>query len=552
MTVALAPHAPAAPAAKRIRHSGTARRKDDDRIVDLFRFPGLTHLAVPLERHRQRKDRRGRHAQYPALALLVVSAAARVTGSLASALTALQDGELWARCQDAFYARTEIELPDRAPTRDHVNELRKDIASDPLTMRDLRLAFTRSSVRQARKLGNLTEGGQPDWAGPDPRHVIFGDGTIVRRYSDAELITCEFTGRTLLSGSRARDARSARVQHEFRKVGSDQKNSSGINHVTLHTRTSHGLVVLAVGTELGAEQWTALDLLDDVAAETGDGVHTLVYDGALTGWAVEYAMARHGIQTFSKVPAASVKTEVQEYTRDEVDLYVSGVAREHGLEATGRIAKVLRKDVLRQMYRGERPTAVGTSIYPPSKPDADYDLVYSTYVFVKARHRDSGGRRCEHSLVLDDGALFSTDVDPISELLVKDEYLPAITSTRRRRRDGRWGTDTSFLVPCPDGDFEWTATWDPDATRYRRDSAELGRAPQDPFGWRMRAVPRHDRERFSLVSAGRNDSESFNRWFKDTLTNKRAATIDGRRQLLDLLLGAVVKNSDTWSTYMGR
>lgn len=113
-------------------------------------------------------------------------------------------------------------------------------------------------------------------------------------------------------------------------------------------------------------------------------------------------------------------------------------------------------------------------------------------------------------------------------------------------------TTTTYLVPCSDEDFVWEILWNPSTKRYHRDSTETDRSPADPLGWRLRAVPRFDYERFGRINAGRNDSESFNRWYKDTLTNKRGATIDGRRQLLDLILGAVVKNSDTWSAYNGR
>lgn len=366
----------------------------------------------------------------------------------------------------------------------------------------------------------------------------------------AEVITCPVTGLPTLTGSRAGTIEKARIQKEFRVSGADDKHATGINHVALHTRTSYGLIVLAVGTELGAELWTALDLLGLVARHAGDGVHSLVYDGAVTGWATEYAMGRLGIQVMGKVPAASAKKDSHTYAKEQIDSYVSTVARERGLQVKPgrRVERVLRSDIHGQMYRGERPTAIGTSIYPPSNPTSKYDLVYSTYLFTTATHTHGGGP-CEHTLVLDDGALFTVDIDPVSELLVKDEYLPAISSVRHSRPRGRWGTTTSFLVPCESGDFPWTVTWDPADTRYHRESTDHDRAPADPFGWRMRAVPRFDRERFGVVSSGRNDSESFNKWFKDSLPNKRAASITCQGQRLDQLLGALAKNSDTWSAF---
>ena len=533
-----------------VRTTGTARRSDDDRIVALFGFPGLTHLGEALDRHRAAKDPRGRRPAYPALALLATAACARITGSQASALTTLAKPELWERCREAFLTLTEIELPDRAPNREHIREFRADVTARLATMDDLSESFTDAAVGQARHLGNLLAGVAPDWASPDARHLVFGDGTIVARYSNAEVIVCPVTGRKVLTGSRARTIDSARIQKEFRVSGADDKHSSGINNVGLHTRTAFGPITLATDIELGAEQWTALDLLDRLVRRAGNGIHTLVYDGAITGWSVEYAMARHGIQVMGKVPAASSKKDAHVYAKEQIDAYVTSVARERGLKVRngGRIDKILRSDVLGQMYRGELPTVIGTSVYPPSTPNGQFDVVYSTYLFSTATHTTDAGP-CEHTLVLDDGALFTVAIDPVSELLVKEEYLPAISSVRHVRPRGLWGTTTEFLVPCASGDFAWTVTWDPRATRYTRDSKEEGRSPDDPIGWRLRTTPRFDRERHRFVDTARNDSESLNKAFKDTLPNKRGASITGQGQRLDYLLFGVVRNSDTWLAY---
>jgi hypothetical protein len=530
------------------RTTGTTRRSEDDRIVALFGFPGLTHLSEALDRHRAAKDPRGRKAHFPALALLATAACARITGSQAAATTALKKPELWARCQEAFYALTEVELPDRPPTLDHVREFRKQVTQRTETLDDLSEAFTAAATGQARHLGNLARGVAPDWAEPDEAHVIFGDGTIVARYSDAEVIVCPVTGRKILTGSRAKDPKSAKIQREFRISGADDKNSAGINHVGMHTRTEYGPIVLATDIELGAEQWTALDLLDRVVRHAGDGVHTLVYDGAVTGWAVEYAMARHGIQVMGKIPAASSKTDAHRYSQEQIDHYVATVAREKNLEARGRVDRLLRSDILGQMYRGERPTAIGTSIYPSTTAECGYEVVYSSYLFTTARH-DTAHGPCEHTLVLDDGALFTVTVDPVSELLVKDEHLPAISSVRNARSGGAWGTTTHFLVPCQTGDFEWTYTWTPAPTRHTRDSARQNRSPADPFGWRLRTTPRLVRDHHRVVTRARNDSESLNKAFKDTLPSKRGASIHAQGQRLDYLLFGVMRNSDTWLAY---
>ena len=147
-----------------VRTTGTARRSNADRIVDLFGFPGLANFSDALDHHRASKHPQGRRPTFPALALLATTACARITGSTASALTELQSPTLWARCRDAFCDLTEVELPDQAPTRDHIRAFRNDIAT-PDTMDALAREFTIAAIGQARQMGHLRPGGTPDASG---------------------------------------------------------------------------------------------------------------------------------------------------------------------------------------------------------------------------------------------------------------------------------------------------------------------------------------------------------------------------------------------------
>lgn len=529
--------------------TGGSRQSDGTLITELFGFPMLNNLGDVLDAARARRDPRGRRPDYPPSALLAANAAARVAGSTTGAVKTLREPLVWPTCQEAYWRLTGVELPDGPPNRDHIQEFRATVAATPGLTGQLAVAFTRAAVRMAQRIGNLTPGVDPDWAAPRREHVIYGDGTIVKRYSDAEVIFDPFTEKEILIRSRAKSPGSARIQKEFRVSGEDGKKAPGINNVLLHTRTPPGQIVLAVGTELGAEVWTALDLVDLVMAEAGDGVHTLVYDGAVTGWAVEYLMAHHRVRFLGKVPAASSKTDAHKYTKDQLDTYLSEVARERGLATTGRVGASIRQSFLREMYSGDRPTPVGTTIYPPSTPKGEFDHVLGVYVFTSAEHTVPGCTPCTHTLVMDNGDLFTVTIDPASELLVKDQLLPAISCLPRRGAGGRWGTTSTYQVPCTWGDFSHTIEWDPAGVRFRREDPPGDRSPKDPLGWRLQPPARNAHGRHQVVNDARNDSEQFNAWYKAALPHGRAASLSRAGQALDLLSMGLVKNSDTWHRY---
>jgi hypothetical protein len=244
-----------------MRQTGTARRADAEQMVSLFQYPGLITLGRALdESDADYKDARGRKALYSPRLLLAVAACARVSGSVASALSTLGDGDTWARCMAAYSRMPDAEsVPDAPPTRDHIVYWYKKVAQRAGLIRALEESFTDVSVRQARSLGNLPTSREPKWADVDVLHLIEGDGTIVKPFSDVREVINPLTKKTMLIGSRAREDKNAKIQREVRLMGSDGKSASGINFVSFRTRTPFGSIVLGVRSELGAEQWAALD-----------------------------------------------------------------------------------------------------------------------------------------------------------------------------------------------------------------------------------------------------------------------------------------------------
>jgi hypothetical protein len=537
-----------------MRQTGTARRADAEQMVSLFQYPGLITLGRALdESDADYKDARGRKALYSPRLLLAVAACARVSGSVASALSTLGDGDTWARCMAAYSRMPDAEsVPDAPPTRDHIVYWYKKVAQRAGLIRALEESFTDVSVRQARSLGNLPTSREPKWADVDVLHLIEGDGTIVKPFSDVREVINPLTKKTMLIGSRAREDKNAKIQREVRLMGSDGKSASGINFVSFRTRTPFGSIVLGVRSELGAEQWAALDLIDQIVSHAADGVHTVVYDGALTGWHVDYLMANHRIQVLGKI-AASSGPEASD-AADGLRERAKSLAAEHSVDTKhAYVEHVFRNDVLEQMYAGTRPHPVGTSVYPRNSPrpgERRYEVTHGHYEFLTADHIDTHGKRCSHDLVMDDGALFVLELDERNDTPVKGAYLRCDSVHATGNTAGAYGREMTFQVPCGQGTFTYTSTWQPQNRRFHRDDPKKDRAPADAVGWRLRPVPQFDQEPFVAVQTARNISESYNAWFKRSLPGKgreRAASITRAGQELDFLLGGVVNNSNTWA-----
>lgn len=542
------------------RRSGTSKTWEPQQIAELFAFPGLYDLAPIAEKAMRQPGSKGRRAHYPAAALLAMTAAARATGSLAEACRAA--AEVWTRCCDAYRAMTGEELPARAPSRDAVVYFMEKLAATPKTLAEMHTCFINSSVGMARHLGNLTPGEEPNWAAPQESHTIYGDGTIVKPFSDVRQLKDPVTGQLVIVGSRARVSPRVVRSEWLSNVRIDGKTVRGINHVAIHTRTPHGRIVLAVGQAFGAEGVTALDLIDSVAHVAGDGIHTLIYDRAITGWNTEYLMARHGIHTIGKAVARPIKkaSDSNDGDRDGDDGHddikpealatpqgqknaMKRLAAEHGIEYETALAPALRPHVLRRLAEDDKPLPVGTSCYPAKD---GWDIVPGKYFWLPPAMHDTPTGPCIHRLAVDDGALYTIDDDPEHGWPIKTGHATCISSTRSGAR-GRITVTNIWNVPCPAGDFEHTTVWKPSSARYAAKSSGDGHFDMAVVMRELRPLSRADGTRFHDVFGRRNDSESYNNWAKRTLSYKgRAASLRPERQDLDFLAVAILNNSTTW------
>jgi hypothetical protein len=570
--------------------TGGSKMTPGDQIVALFGFVGLHELGTvflaaergtaeavtsvqPLysrcEMRSKPQRRRGRKAGYPPLALLAVIAAGRSTGSLTSALALLHDDpSLWERCVEAFEQRAGLWLPPVPPTRDQVVYFRDQLAETPGQLINLQAAFRRLAVGQARLQGNLRRGLEPNWAEPLEAHVVYGDGTVIAKYSDVREVVHPATGEVLVVGSRAKDPATARVQRfasTFHEDAKDGQVPDGLNMVAMHTWTTSGRITLGTAVALGGEAWAAMELIESLHEIAGDGIHTLVYDRAITGWHVDSLMANQRIQVIGKaVGAASEQSVSERITDSDLRDAVARRAAESDRDSSTDTLHLLRRDVLSDMLRYHERLPLGLCLYPTS--NRNFDLVRGwTRELEPVVHTGPDGE-CVHRIAVDDGGLFEVEEHPDNDdQLRKVRVLRCADSTPFKSDDDRWGTRNRYPISCVNGDTEYLHTWTPDGVRHTPDSDIKDRAPKDPVGWRLRPLSRADDiaawynategtvdhfdapRPFSDVYSRRNDSESFNEWYQQSLPHHgRAASLNMAAQEIDFLAGALLNNCLTW------
>jgi hypothetical protein len=434
-------------------------------------------------------------------------------------------------------------------------------------MTRLQLRFRELAVGQARAHGNLLPGVSPDGANPLAAHAIYGDGTIIAKYSDVRRITDQATGEIFLIGSRAKDPDRARIQELASDTSEDQKVSNGLNMVTMHTWTPDGRVTLGTGVALGGEAWAALELAESLNELADDGIHSLIYDRAITGWHIDHLMANCRIQVIGKAVGAKSQNSAWEATTPAgLSDAVNRRAAEYQVADPNAIAPALRREVLADMLRYQDRMPLGLCIYPTS--NRNFDLVRSWSRELDPVDHDGADGTCVHRLAVDDGGLYEVDPEPDEDgRTVKLRVLRCHTSTPYQGDNGKWATRNHYTIECPNGDLEYTYTWQPTGARHTPATDQKARAPKDPVGWRLRPLSRADdlaawynhpqRGRanhfdsarpFSDVYGRRNDTESYNEWYQQSLPHHgRAASLDPASQELDFLLGALLNNTITWA-----
>lgn len=525
-----------------------------EQILACCTFPGMHDLVSLLPAPRGR----GRRCDYPPVCLLAILCAARSMSGLNTVVRELASGHgtFWRECAEAMQAALGVVVPCTPPTRDQLTKFRDKFRVDD-AIDALEGALRESGMALAKVLGNFPDH-EPDFAHPDPRNIVRGDGTVIGAYSDVTAWVHPLTGEVIAQGSRARTSASARIQNHTSDLTQDNKAAvRGLNCVSMHTRTPYGRVVLGTAHTLGSETWPAMDLIEEIATLGGGAVHTLVYDGLINGWMVDRLMAAHRISTVNELPAASRtdpfehdsaatirRTTVPDLTNDQLRMRLADL----GVPAPSpQLLAYERARALRELAASRKPLPVGVSIYH-ARNGGGSELVYSrAYPMPPASHR-AHGHECVHELVVDDGALHVIAVDDILGEALKIASPPCVRAAAAQGSDGRWTSTSVWRISCPHGDFDHQVSWTPNGTRYTAEDAGK-RKPTEHGAADLRPLPRNAEE-YESVFGERNDTESYNQWVKQhALHHDRAMSLSLNMQRLDFLCAAVLNNAITFYRY---
>lgn len=295
---------------------------DSDRLSAIFTFKPIASVRHLGLLHDVPGDAR---YTYPPLLQFLIVMAARVFGSQDAALKALLAPGVWERCCDQYRALVKkgVNIPSKPPSAavqdkyvrrlvgydgvrkpghdEQANEvpIDWDNDSDPLAL--LASQFTQVSLGQAIRQGQFPEdAGLPDFANPDPRCSVFGDGTWVLPYSKVAPVWDPLTESWVYSGTRADKGR-PRVQDVCRRYGTvDGKRVVGINNVFIGTWTDAGRVMLSVRQTIRGESLAAISMIEDLIERLGDRLHTAVWDKALAGRVEHRIMALYAVLILCK------------------------------------------------------------------------------------------------------------------------------------------------------------------------------------------------------------------------------------------------------------
>lgn len=514
-----------------------------EQVLAVFGFGGLSDLTCVLSPVPENNGTR--RAPYPPLLQYAVAVTARIYGSQRRALHRLGKDGLWLEAIAEYSEAVGIEqrLPLRPPTQDQQNRFVEKFTQDPDRLRRLSEAFTASAVAQASSLDQFPEG-EPDFARPDPRNTVFGDGTFYDPFSDVQEVIDPVSGLPRVVNSRATTQR-PRLQRSVTDPTADGKTVRGVNHVTVQTRTWAGWIILANAQALGAEVDAArpmIDTLHDLLGE--DRLHAVVWDRAISGWHLEDLMARQRILAVTKSFAKAAKAADTE--EDEEDADTDHDAKDQpGGKATKRKAKKARtKSMLTagdeaavRLYKANQPLPLGTSVY---RKDKSHEVVHGRHY----RYGQPLGVPCSHDLWVDDGALVDVRTESTKKQVkvARAEAIHAIPF----RDGGTWHLDITWSLPCEEHGTPhvFQITWNPVKGRHSAPRKEVKRALRE-----LSVLSREDGPRFHAVHGQRNHTESYNSWAKarlgTTAEGGRAMRLAIEAQMLDHICTGTLANALT-------
>ncbi|MFC5175644.1 hypothetical protein [Nocardioides taihuensis] len=457
-------------------------------------------------------------ALYPPLMQYAVCVAARIYGSQRLALTELGSGDLWRRFCDAYQrgSRDIRPMPLKPPSAKQQDDFVARLTAYPGVLAGLSERFTEVAVHQARYQGNFAPGITPDYAKPDPRHVVMGDGMYLRPLSGVHWQTDKKTGEQTLVGSRA--AERPRIQKRLTDPRRDKKKALGVNHVTLSTSTPSGWIMLAAEQSFTFEGDEAELLISRVHDLLGTGLHTVVWDRVLRSVHAQRLMAERGILLVTKPVARSSKS----------------------VKSDGVTAPVLKRQRALDDFECGRPLPLGTSVFRTSgnKPA---EVVRTSYFMYGTL---TGG--CLHELWVDGGAIFDVALDSTTWWLVKVARATIVHAVPvTDAAGGPFVVQCEWRLPCSraaGGGHLFNMAWVADPSAHGRPKRGVDQALYD-----VRPFTRHDQELFKKVHGMRNHTESYHSWLKRTLGDHgRAMRNDVSGQFLDHLCIGTLANTLTY------
>lgn len=483
-----------------MRHLRTARTEVltvTEQVRAVFALPALYELAALVP------DRQptGRPPQHPAWLLLGYGVLARVYRSGARVENELRDDATWRIITDTVEtmrsSRPDLDIPPAGPTPpgwDAWKYARNHHFTHPDVLQALQQEFTRSAVELARSLGLLNPQGPGSLTHPDRSRTVYGDGTVVRpmyKPPTAKRSTDPVTGETVIRYLGADGTPIDRPARRFDPDAADYHGHTGSVHgqnfVAIYARGDgpHQRVVL--GTHRverpGLEADTAVTAFKALHAIAGQGIHAIVYDGAMRGVHIDELMTSCGVLVINKVHA-SAKTKA----------------------------------------RKQKPAAT----QPGTIPHAPTPRWFTLGIW----EHDTDSGPCRHNLAAVDGAVTQIGLDESGT----NSILHTLTRRqvkRTRRLHGGYHFNVAYEIPCPTGAFlAWvTPHGEPGDTDHRRADAVRVIAEGEPD--------------FTRLYGLRNDAEAFNSHYKRTLHVDRAMSLGGRRQLLDVLCYGLLNNAIT-------
>jgi hypothetical protein len=170
-----------------------------------------------------------------------------------------------------------------------------------------------------------------------------------------------------------------------------------------------------------------------------------------------------------------------------------------------------------------------------------------SYFLTPYRHTLPNGQVCEHPLISDDGAVYTTDRPGIpgesARGVRRGEVLTPVNACRHRRSDGTWDLEVTVAITCAGVEhpvtYPVTDLTHPDACRdggYR------------DLMTQVRLIPAAAETLFERVYGWRNNAETVFSWLESRFAVKdRFNSYDLNRQRFELFAATLAKNADTWA-----